>query len=227
MNLREFSGMCFEEIGTKKGYCRYRNSWYRLENEILLGFGMESHRCHGFTITFQIVPLVCGVEIFNTGQMQFQPGGAYYRHTKERFDCCTLDLHNESYCERARAYMLRVFALSAEPFLDGVRDLTSGYEMRRAYDWYNAEGALGDHDLSILWESIDWLYLCALKRYDDCLANAERCAEMIGLDELDQNRITGQLQNMLRRRDYAAIDALLEKNREESLKVLKKHKIIC
>lgn len=71
MNLKEFSGYCFDEIGARKGYTRYHNSWYRLENEIVLGFGIESHRCHGFALTFQIVPLVCGVDIFGTGQMDY------------------------------------------------------------------------------------------------------------------------------------------------------------
>ena len=67
MNLKEFSGYCFDEIGAKKGYTRYRNIWYKLENEILLGFGMVSQRCHGYDIEFEIVPLSCGIWIYNTG----------------------------------------------------------------------------------------------------------------------------------------------------------------
>lgn len=122
--------------------------------------------------------------------------------------------------------MLRVFASSVEPFLDGVSDLASGYEMRRAYDRYNLEGAWGEHDLSLLVEWSDWLYLCALKRYDDCLMNAKRYAEKRGLPELHEGfRDKWRLQNLLRDKDYAAIEAILEENRQNSLAELKKYKI--
>ena len=225
MNLKEFSGYCFDEIGAKKGYTRYRNSWYKLENEILLGFGMVSQRCHGYGIEFEIVPLSCGIWIYNTGEMRFQPGGAHFRHTHERIDCCTLNFKDKDYCDEAKEYVHHLFERSIEPFLDGVHDLASGFDMIQAYERYNAEGALGNYDPDILQEDSDWFYLCALKRYDDALLNAERCLEKWGVTELDDRYPGWKLYAPLRNKDYAAIEAILEENKQKSLALLKKHRI--
>ena len=223
MNLKEFSGYCFDEIGARKGYTRYRNSWYKLENEILLGFGM--HKCRGpyFQIEFEIMPLVCGIRIERQGQLLYQPFGPHYLHTHEDMMLYT-DFSDEAYRERAREYVLHVFEQSIEPFLDGVHDLESAFEMHWAYDRYGTPVGC-EFDMTTMEEYI-WLYLCALKRYDDCLLNAKGCAAMRGLAELDEGfGLIWKIQCLLRNKDYAAIEAILEENKQKSLALLKKHRV--
>ena len=157
--------------------------------------------------------------------MHFQPGGAHFRHTHERIDWCTLNFKDKGYCDEAKEFMLHVFERSIEPFLDGVHDLASGFDMIQAYERYNAEGALGDYDPDIFEEDRDWFYLCTLKRYDDALLNAERCLEKWGVTELDDRYPGWKLYAPLRNKDYAAIEAILEENKQNSLATLKKHRI--
>lgn len=224
MNLKEFCGYCFDEIGERKGYTRYRNSWFKLENEILLGFGM--HKCRGpyFQIEFEIMPLVCGVYIERDGQMLFQTYGPHSARTNEKLSLHT-DFHDKEYCNRAREYALHVFEQSVEPFLDGVHDLASAYEMQWAF---RESGSRDGREFKrISMEDHVWLSLCALKRYDDCLLNAKGCAEMRGLTELHEGfGLIWRLQCLLRDKNYAAIDAILEENKQNSLARLKKCKII-
>ena len=221
MNLKEFSGYCFDEIGAQKGYTRYRNSWYKLENEILLGFGMRKMRGPVFDIVFESMPLVCGVNIDRTGQMNYM-GISLDGHRK--YESIYTDFQDMAYREWAREYAVHVFEQSIEPLLDGVHDLATAYEMHWAYKrlWDPTYYELKDATL----EKHIWLYLCALKRYDAALLNAKRCAEMKGLPELDERfEFHWKIQNLLRDKDYAAIEAILEQNKQKSLALLKKHRI--
>ena len=129
-----------------------------------------------------------------------------------------------AYREWAREYAVHVFEQSIEPLLDGVHDLATAYEMHWAYKrlWDPTYYELKDATL----EKHIWLYLCALKRYDAALLNAKRCAEMKGLPELDERfEFHWKIQNLLRNKDYAAIEAILEENKQKSLATLKKHRI--
>lgn len=228
MNLKQFTGYCYDEIAEELGFVRYLNGYYKVTNRAVASFFLEQYRGRRLVRPrMEIFPL-CGVvptseDVTWTKQIE----SAYWRHTHTQPELAFSARTTQEEIDNVRKILLDMFRVSEQPFLTRVLDLQTGFDAYCAYQDYHVAFTPVQNKY---WTSPNYTcFLLALKRYDTALQNYNAWAERVHKEYLSGNgvnEIAGSLHRLLADKRYNEIDTMMQKREETNHALLTRYHVL-
>ena len=228
MNLKQFTGYCYDEITKELGFVRYLNGYYKVTDRAVASFFLEQYRGRRLVRPLMEIFPLCGIiptseDTFGTKQIE----SAYWRHTHTQPELAFSTRKTQEEIDNVQEILIDIFRVSEQPFLTCVFDLQSGFDAYCAYQDYHFEFTPIKNEF---WTSPNyWCFLLALKRYDAALQNFNAWAERVHQEYLSENGVNGMggiMHRLLTDKRYEQIDAIMQKREEENLALLKRYHVL-
>ena len=226
MNMKQFTGYCYDQIAQELGFVRYLNGYYKVTGRAIAAFFLDKYCGQRFVRPLMEIMPLCGViPTSSTGTWNMHQVDRLYwlitdNHPELEFSSRTSKENNDN----VRDILLDMFHLTEEPFLTRVHDLQSGFEALCDLEENLYRGTPNPHPPCYVSPNY-WGFLLALKRYDEALSNFNAWAAALKHD-LPEDDMSGILQRMLTEKRYEEIDAMMQKREEENMELLKQYHII-
>lgn len=232
MNIRQFTGFCYDEIAKDLNYTRISNFYFKVGEGYFTGFGISRQGYFNqLKVMVDIIPLAGEFDIF---QSYCNMTDVAYLFFQDDIRCSYAPPHiglhfsasftQEQY-QAMKDTVLEIYETIQKPLLTYAKDLYSAFSAKMALDSYRfARAPLAvRHGFNM--DANYWMFLLETKHYQTAIENFEGYErwyqkEYGHTNERNPNGIEERLRFFYQNKQYDEIEKMLDKYRKKNVDLL-------